>query len=96
MEVCVCKRVVSIEVAFVSNVVMKVVVFVLTILECVDLFGEDFPNVLLSFVYIIVANRVHDELLELDEFISARGRYLICHLLVVVLKLSDLLQFTDV
>ena len=71
-------------------------VFVLTVLECVDLFGEDFPNVLLSLVDIVVTNRVYNELLELDEFICACCRYLICHLLVVVLQLSDLLQFTNV
>lgn len=66
------------------------------ILECVDLFGEDFPNVLLSLVDIVVADRVYDKLLELDKFICACCRYLICHLLVVVLKFSDLLQFTNV
>ena len=71
-------------------------VFVLTILECVDLFGEYFPDVFLSLVDIVVADRVHDELLELDEFISARRSYLVCHLLVVVLQLANLLQFTDI
>ena len=68
----------------------------LTIFQCIRLFYEYFSNAFLALIDIIIANCFHNQLLQLGELTSATCRYLLSHLFIIVLQLSNLLQVPHV
>ena len=68
----------------------------LTVFECINLFRQNLPDPLLAFVYIIIADSIDYQLLQLHKFFYAIRWNSIAHLFVVMSQLTNILEISDI